>query len=96
MLYGQQLRPWFSLLLQPYPPKPHFANLLSCHCSCWVLGRYSKWLLEQADTGQRGELDSVMQGVCERCLDHNRRVQVWTARLAALLAAAHCCCPGSD
>ncbi|PRW61530.1 transportin-1-like isoform X1 [Chlorella sorokiniana] len=43
--------------------------------SCWVLGRYAKWLLERADAGQRGELDSVMAGVCERCLDHNRRVQ---------------------
>ena len=45
-------------------------------CSCWVLGRYCKWLLERADSGQRGELDSVMAGLCERCLDHNRRVQV--------------------
>lgn len=44
--------------------------------SCWVLGRYSKWLLERADSGQRGELDAVVQGVCERLLDHNRRVQV--------------------
>lgn len=44
--------------------------------SCWVLGRYSKWLLERAESGQRGELDSMMAAVCERCLDHNRRVQV--------------------
>lgn len=85
--------------------------------SCWVLGRYAKWLLERADGGQRTELDrwagwwvggqarqarqgvclclhvpgwqrtadspppwsvwcSVMAGMCERCLDHNRRVQV--------------------
>ncbi|EFN51057.1 hypothetical protein CHLNCDRAFT_59360 [Chlorella variabilis] len=43
--------------------------------SCWVLGRYSKWLLERAESGQRGELDSMMAAVCERCLDHNRRVQ---------------------
>ncbi|KAI3424477.1 hypothetical protein D9Q98_010027 [Chlorella vulgaris] len=43
--------------------------------SCWVLGRYSKWLLERADGGQRGELDAVMAAVCERLLDHNRRVQ---------------------
>ena len=41
-----------------------------------MLGRYAKWLLERADAGQRGELDNVMAGVCERCLDHNRRVQV--------------------
>lgn len=41
-----------------------------------MLGRYAKWLLERADAGQRGELDSVMAGVCERCGDHNRRVQV--------------------
>jgi transportin-1 len=44
--------------------------------SCWVLGRYSKWLLERADGGQRAELDAVVAGVCERVLDHNRRVQV--------------------
>lgn len=43
--------------------------------SCWVLGRYAKWLLERSDTGQRGDLDLVMAALCERMLDHNRRVQ---------------------
>ena len=58
------------------PVAPPFIPALGPFHSCWVLGRYAKWLLERADTGQRGELDSVMQGVCARCLDHNRRVQV--------------------
>lgn len=53
--------------------------------SCWVLGRYSKWLLERADGGQRGEVDAVVQGVCERLLDHNRRVQEAACGAAASL-----------
>lgn len=36
--------------------------------SCWVLGRYAKWLLERADTGQRGELDRWAPGACVGCV----------------------------
>jgi hypothetical protein len=66
--------------LQTIDSAPTFAP-----CSCWVLGRYSKWLVERAEGGQRGELDRCVAGVCERVLDHNRRVQVCLVAAAVLL-----------
>ena len=72
------------------------ADCLLPHASCWSLGRYIKWILERAEGGHRSELDAVVASIMERCLDHNRRVQVWVP--CASPQRGRCCsrCWGAD
>ena len=57
-------------------------------CSCWALARYSKWILGNAEAGQRAELDGLVAGLCERVLDPNRRVQEAACSGLAILIEA--------
>lgn len=59
-----------ALLPAMRDPRP----LVRC-IACWTLTRYGRWLVDRATQGQRAEVDALVEGLCERVGDHNRKVQ---------------------
>ncbi|ORX58774.1 ARM repeat-containing protein [Hesseltinella vesiculosa] len=53
--------------------------------TCWTLGRYSYWAIEQADAGNGQSMDAIVDGLVRCLIDHNPRVQRHACSALAVL-----------
>jgi len=62
------LTPYLITLLQD--PKPVVRQI-----TCWSLGRYSGWAAHLDDAGKQQYFEPVMEGILQKMLDNNKKVQ---------------------
>ncbi|KAF2266447.1 ARM repeat-containing protein [Lojkania enalia] len=63
-----ELTPYLITLL--HDPEPVVRQI-----TCWSLGRYSGWASHLDDVGKRAFFEPMMDGILQRMLDNNKRVQ---------------------